>query len=584
MFFYNNNLLKIKGIIIFVGIMLIFCGTIFSQKEILYHAEAQLPNFPKTLRPVKKAADSSALAASLEDMADAYHRAGYLAFSIDSVRENDNDFSVFCYLGPYMGNAQIRVSGDLPALQIPFAAQYAKSGSLPYANYSEMSEKIVQYYENHGHPFCSVSIQNIDFQSDTIGTLQIIPGPTIVYDSIIVKGNAKVRPSFLRPYLAWRKRKKYVERAVSQIPSRIQNLPYAQETRESGVEFVDSSAFLYLFLDKQRVNQFDGYVGLVPVNPTTGKVTVNGEVNLNLQNLFTIGEKISLRWQAPERYSQYLHIVADFPYLFSTPFGISGAFTLDKKDTTYLNMNYLVALQYSFFGNDNIRTYFDYTSSTMLVERAEYLGMVDSSSTDFRKARYGLQVNFNHTDDIRQPWKGFIIQLDLAAGRRTLLPSTQTTLANTEATGLKSNNYTIKGNISGFVPMGKRWGWAVQFQGATQFGSALLYNELFRFGGTHTLQGFDEQSLFASTYIIGETEFRFRFAKLSYIKLFFNAAWYERNIVHNYFNDWPLGFGIGATFNTKAGDLYISYALGKQDGSPISFKSGKIHFGIEVRF
>lgn len=564
--------------------MLFFCGAMFPQKAIHYLSETQLPSQNRALRPEKKAADSAALSTILQQMTTDYHKAGYLAFSIDSVSESENDFSVFCFLGPYLGNALISVPTDTPALQIPVTAKYAKSGALPYSDYSEVSEKIVRYYENHGKPFCAISLQDIDFQRDTVATLQVVPGETIVYDSIIIKGNAKVRPSFLRPYLAWRKRKKYVESAVAQIPTRIQNLPYVQETRESGVEFVGKNAFLYLFLDKQRVNQFDGYVGLVPVNPTTGKVTVNGEVNLNLQNLFTIGESISLRWQAPERYSQYLHIAADFPYLFSTPFGISGAFTLDKKDTTYLNMNYLVALQYSFFGNDNLRTYFDYTSSTVLTDQPEFAGIVDTFTTDFRKARYGVQVNFNHIDDIRQPWRGFTVQLDLAAGRRTLLPSSKNPIPETEATSLKSTNYTIKGNVSGYVPMGKRWGWAVQFQGATQFGHAMLYNELFRFGGTHTLQGFDEQSLFASTYIIGETEFRFRFAKLSYIKVFFNAAWYERDITHNYFNDWPLGFGIGATFNTKAGNLYISYALGQQDGSPISFKTGKIHLGIDVRF
>lgn len=563
--------------------MCMFCGNLFPQKAIHYSAEAPFPCRPHCLRTVEKAADSTQLSIILLRMTDSYRRSGYIAFSIDSVRETDQGFSVYCYLGPNMGEAQIALpSASTP--QNPVTAKYAKRGALPYSDYSEISEKIVRYYENHGRPFCAVSLQNIDLQKDTVATLNIITGPEMVYDSIIIKGNARVRPSFLRPYLAWRKRKKYDESAVAQIPTRIQNLPYVQETRESGVEFVGENAFLYLFLNKQRVNQFDGYVGLVPVNPTTGKVTVNGEVNLNLQNLFTIGESISLRWQAPERYSQYLHISADFPYLFTTPFGITGAFTLDKKDTTYLNMNYLVALQYSFFGNDNIRTYFDYTSSTVLSSQTAPSTVVDTLTTDYKKVNYGVQVNFNHVDDIRQPWRGFTVQIDLSAGRRTLLPKTEELSLGGTVADLKSTNYSIKGEICGYVPIGKRWGWAAQVRGATQFGHAILYNELFRFGGAHTLQGFDEQSLYASTYIIGETEFRFRFAKLSYINLFFNAAWYERNLPSHYFHDWPFGFGIGVNFNTKAGNLYVRYALGQQSESSISFKTGKIHFGIDVRF
>jgi hypothetical protein len=46
----------------------------------------------------------------------------------------------------------------------------------------------------------------------------------------------------------------------------------------------------------------------------------------------------------------------------------------------------------------------------------------------------------------------------------------------------------------------------------------------------------------------------------------------------------PFGFGAGIAFTTKAGLFYLSYALGKQLDNPISFKTGKIHFGLAVQF
>ena len=70
----------------------------------------------------------------------------------------------------------------------------------------------------------------------------------------------------------------------------------------------------------------------------------------------------------------------------------------------------------------------------------------------------------------------------------------------------------------------------------------------------------------------------------TYINAFFNAAWYERNIPNNYFRDLPFGFGLGLSFDTKAGMFYLSYALGHQHNSPVSFKTGKIHFGVKVGF
>jgi hypothetical protein len=73
-------------------------------------------------------------------------------------------------------------------------------------------------------------------------------------------------------------------------------------------------------------------------------------------------------------------------------------------------------------------------------------------------------------------------------------------------------------------------------------------------------------------------------AKIAYINAFFNGAWYEQKIKDNYTHDFPFGFGLGITFTTKAGLFYLSYALGKQLDNPISFKTGKIHFGLAVQF
>ena len=573
----------IKRITILGVIIVVFCGTLFSQKNVIYTAEQPFPDPPKRTLMPRKVVDSAALQATLPLLADYYHQKGYIAFSIDTVRASGDTLYADCFIGPCYRKKVIRIADStLEALPHGVPIRSVRNGALPFIEYARFAEKVVQQYENNGHPFCQVSIEETDFEQDTIGTLSIVVGPAIVYDSIIVKGDAKVRPSFLQPYLNWRRKRRYSEAAVSQIPTLLERLPYITITREPGVEFVGDRAFLYLFLDRQRVNQFDGYIGLVPVSSSTGKVMLNGEVTLKLQNLFTIGERLSLQWRAPERYSQYLDIQAEFPYLFRTPIGVAGSFTLDKKDTTYLNMSYLAALQYSFAGSSSLQASYRYTTSALLSVAPGYVTGGDTLAADFHKSLWGLRLNVRHVDNVVQPWSGLEGHASVSAGVRQLLPSAQA-VAEGE-TALKSTHYLMEAELNGYVAIGKRWGWAAGVQGATQFGGEHLYNDLFRIGGTHTLQGFDEQSLFASTYLIARTEFRFRFARLSYLCAFFNAAWYERNLRGAMYNDWPFGFGIGATIHTKAGNLYLSYALGQQKESPISFKTGKIHFGIDVSF
>jgi hemolysin activation/secretion protein len=136
----------------------------------------------------------------------------------------------------------------------------------------------------------------------------------------------------------------------------------------------------------------------------------------------------------------------------------------------------------------------------------------------------------------------------------------------------------------GYVPLHKRWVFALGGEGGSLFGKENLMNELFRIGGMNSLQGFDDRSIRASTYGIASVELRFLMAQIAYINAFFNGAWYEQKITGDYLRDLPFGFGLGITFTTKAGLFYLSYALGKQFDNPISFKTGKIHFGLAVQF
>lgn len=577
--------MRISKVLYLFTIFQLFCSMLLAQKQVVFVCnDAEFERIvPRSCIP-RRAADSAQLVLRLARLQHCCQEKGYLNFAIDSICEDTDTFRVY----PFVGRNYVQAVVFLDSSAMLFSGgseigRQARRSSVPFADYAEWSKNALTQMENRGYPFTQIFLNNVDLQCDTVGIVSIVPNQFVLCDSLILRGNLKLNPRFLRPYLNWRRNRRYCERAVAQIPQRLQQLPYVQMVREPGVEFVNDHAFLYLFLDKQRVNQFDGYIGFVPVSAATGGIMITGEVNLNLQNIFTIGERISLKWQAPERYSQYLSIQAEFPYLFGTPLGVSGSFLLDKKDTTYLNMNYLVALQYAFFGQNSLETYFNYATSSVLLSQLEFCPD-DSSSFNYRKTMYGVRLNGVSLDDVLSPRRGVKGNLDLAVGTRTILVNANDDVNMYDGIDLKSTHYRLSGNFVGFVPMGKRWGWIASLQAATSFGGRSVQNDLFRIGGTKTLQGFDEYSICATSYAIGLTEFRFWFARQSFINVFFNAAWYERRMSTSYVADFPFGFGLGATFHTKAGNLYISYALGQQKGSPASFKTGKIHFGLDVRF
>ena len=113
----------------------------------------------------------------------------------------------------------------------------------------------------------------------------------------------------------------------------------------------------------------------------------------------------------------------------------------------------------------------------------------------------------------------------------------------------------------------------------------LFKNELYRIGGFRTLRGFDEQSIFASSYAIGTFEYRFLFEQNSAFILFADGAWYENNSVSSkYVSDTPYSVGAGVSFETKAGIFQLNYAIGSQFGNPFDFRTGKINFGLVNTF
>jgi len=482
-------------------------------------------------------------------------------------------------------NTSLMVSSEMmKILQETRTANYVVNNTLSIENYNILIQKTLTYLENRGFPFASIYLDNFFERNDTaFANLVIDKNLRCVFDTITVRGNLKISKSYLKAYFNFKNKKLYNESIVKQIPQLAQEIPFAEEKQPSIIEFTENQAALYLFLDKKRVNQFDGYFGITPANDRSGNIAISGEINLHLMNLFTMGENIDFQWKAAERFSQFLELKANFPYLVATPFGIDGLFMLDKKDTTYLNINYIIGLSYSFKGYNYARVYFDFSTSNIL-DKSLYNYSDYFAYSDYRKTMYGFAFRFRDLDFIYNPRKGYELNLNIAVGTRKIIEHYQAAPNYYDGVDLLTVRYRMQGKIRGYIPVHKRWVLALCAEGGALFGKLHLVNELFRIGGMNSLQGFDDLSIRASSYGIGLIEFRFLIAKIAYINTFFNGAWYEQKITNQYTHDFPFGFGAGIAFTTKAGLFYLSYALGKQLENPLSFKTGKIHFGLAIQF
>ncbi len=99
-------------------------------------------------------------------------------------------------------------------------------------------------------------------------------------------------------------------------------------------------------------------------------------------------------------------------------------------------------------------------------------------------------------------------------------------------------------------------------------------------GGIRTIRGFDDESIFASSFILGTIEYRFILDENSNLFAFSQAMYYDKSLYNTNMNDTPYSFGAGINFQTGAGIFSVSYSLGSQLNNPILLRTAKLHFGF----
>ncbi|MBI3502259.1 MAG: BamA/TamA family outer membrane protein [Bacteroidetes bacterium] len=451
-----------------------------------------------------------------------------------------------------------------------------------YKELRKLEEKILSYCENNGYPFASVKLDSMKISGEKISaSLNLQKNILIKIDSVANRGVAKISSVYLQSYLGIKNGDLYNESLVKKIGTRIKELPFAKEKIPFRVLFPGENAKVELFLEKKRASQFDGIVGMLPDNKT-GKILFTGDVRLKLNNSFNRGELLELNWRRLQASTQDLKTHFTFPFLFKTPFGIDADFKLYKKDSTYLEVNPNIGIQYHLSGENYFKVFVNRKQLTLLSTKGlEHLTTLPPYA-DITSSLYGISVKFEKLDYRLNPRKGYSLIGTIAAGNKIIKKNAQ--LDGSIYIGLKLNSVQYNSEIDAqiFFPIKNRSTIKFANKSAYLYNENLFLNELFRIGGLKTLRGFDEESIYASAFSIFTLEYRFLFEENSYLFFFGDDAYYENQSISfsgaRY--DTPYGFGAGISFETKAGIFSINYALGSQLGNPIDLKTGKVHFGI----
>lgn len=507
----------------------------------------------------------------------------YITAAFDSLAEDSLKLTAYLSTGKMYKWAKLGKGNVDEGLlsEVGFREKLYRDKPLHFKDVKRVQERILIWCENNGYPFASIKLDSVRIDSTMVSAqLKLTKNNLMKVDSVSIRGSAKISPVYIHRYLGIKPGDLYKESAVRNISARIRELPFLREAKPATVLFTTESSKVILFLEKKKASQVDGIAGLLPDN-NTDKLLLTGDLHLKLQNSLGRGELIDITARKLQAQTQDVRTHLTYPFLFSTPFGADHFFKLYKKDTTWVEVQNNIGLQYLLIGGDYFKVFVNTKKTDLLSTKGLQNVTALPPYADISIALYGVGYRTERLDYRFNPRKGTSFNATLSAGNKKIRKNARLNPVVYEELPLTSAQYNGEMEAAVFIPLFERAAIKAGVQGAGIYSSAQLFrNELFRIGGLHTLRGVDEESINASAYSILTLEYRYLLEQNSYLYLFTDGAWYENNSRDAYVNDMPFGFGAGISFETKAGIFSINYALGKQFDNPIQLRSGKVHFGI----
>ena len=526
---------------------------------------------------------------------------GFVTASLDSVFMDSARARVHLFLGEKYAWARMDTRLVDPALleATGWRDQEFDNKPMDFTRVTEWQNRMLNWLENHGHPFGRVWLDSIELTPAGINAQwKVDKGPAYTIDSIRVFGNAKISNDFLQRYLDIRNGTPFNKEKLLRISRLIRELPYVEEEQPSKLVWLNSGSVVELYLKQRKSSQVNVLIGFLPNNNqlSSRKLLITGEANLNLKNALGAGETIGLNWQQLQRNSPRLNLAYQHPFLFQTPLGLDFAFNMFRKDSTFLNVNFQLGASYVLD-----------TRQTGKLFMQRFQGIVNGvnlnrillqyklpEEADMNTINLGLAYDFNSTNYRLNPTRGNEWRITTTVGTKRIRKNNQVLELKDPANPdfdfghlydtlkLKTYQFRVEGYAAHYFPLSTKGRTTLKtaVQGGLLQSGNIFRNELFQIGGYKLLRGFDEESQYLSQFAVGTAEFRYLVGQNSYFYGFADGGWGRNNsqgakVSYTYF-----GTGLGLAFESKVGIFNMAWAIGKRSDMEFNLRQSKIHFGF----
>lgn len=499
---------------------------------------------------------------------------GYLENKeVSNNQVNDSSFVSIISLGSKTKTIKLLIHSNQAVKKL--ISNNKDSITVPYPLVESFLNEQKTKLENAGFALSVFKLSNISKKEGTLfADLEITENKQKIIDKIQVVENSNKQAKFPQGHLKQINRQ-FKSMIVSQnnlnkISEEFHKYNFIQQIKSPETLFTTDSTKVYVYLEKQNANSFDGFIGFN--NNESQKITLSGYLDLKLQNILNTGEEFKLIWKSDGNDQRIFNIGLELPYLFKSPIGLKGQINIFKQDSTFQNTK--TGIELSYFIKYNTRLYLGYESTTSSDIQKTNNNIVSDYKSNFITATF--TYNKRDNNNINPNKASTTMKLGFGTRENT---STQIT------DNLDTQNYIeLTSNYTFYLSKKNHFNLKGIFQNLNSTNYST--NELYRFGGNNSIRGFLENSLQAKTFFVLATEYRYLLNENFYVNTVIDFASFSLPKVSNTtaYNTNELSYGLGFSLQTQNGLLRFSAVNNYNNEVKTNFYNTIINFSYNVKF
>ena len=532
--------------------ILLSVNLLYSQEYVLEFISNE-----EVSKKVKKFNNYSELILSIDDSLSTIKKQGYFGAKVDSLLKLDSlNYQVIISKNQKVKYVDILNKDELDENILKILNNYSlENGLVKFEKIDSVAKEISEILSELGYPFSEISFKNLESINPLVISLEIDInyGTKRNIDKVVVQGYENFPKNFINNIFKPGKNKSLdVDKALAQS-NLIDKSRFARNKRNPEILFTKDSTALYLYIEKIRRNSFDGFISFNS-DENSGKINVEGYAKISLNNTFNLGENINFDFKSQKNRDRALNSNIYLPYILGSALNLNYGLNLTQRDSTFTSNENIIDVDMN-FRNLRAGLGFQINNSTVDTEA--------QNVEDFKSRSINIFSDYTLVDD------------------EDLLIPDLFKISFRFGTGLKEQSLE-KTNFNKFsIELYKKFNFSSKLKFQTKIfreeinSKNLVNNELLRFGGSNSIRGFDDNSIFTDGYTLLNSSLNFYINDTIYIYTIFDVANYSNDILNIEQDIYSGGFGFSSV--TQNGIVSISYSKGNNWGNRFNLKNAKIN-------